>query len=321
MAAFFTRQIFSGILVCQYYGYQERGVMSIILCSTGAGTRYSSRGTDPHTILGYGHQLGVDLELLLDRSWIHDLEAVVALLRVSDLHFPVIHAQKEIGPALGSANPEEQAQALHWLDANCQLGGKLGARLVVLHLWGMPHSDAHLERNLRMWSACIDTAECHNLALAVETIPCRQSDPLSNVLRAVERDGRCRVALDTEFLAKHQQIETVFTTDWLWREPLVRHIHIKDYDGEGCSADGRRRYLQPGEGKINFERFFAGLSWCGFTGTISLEAPALSSDGLADVRRLQESIEVRLGSLEKSITKQFAIRGRHSISHFLYVEI
>src|SRR5579875_1300709 len=85
---------------------QGRGIMShsVVLCSTGAGTWYSSRGTDPCTILTYGHQLGVDLELLVDRSWCERLEEVVALFKRSGLRFPVIHAQKEIGPSLGSAS-------------------------------------------------------------------------------------------------------------------------------------------------------------------------------------------------------------------------
>jgi sugar phosphate isomerase/epimerase len=110
------------------------------------------------------------------------------------------------------------------------------------------------------------------------------------VHRAVQRDGRSRIALDTEFLAKHQQIETVFTTDWLWQKPLVRHAHIKDYDGEGFSADGRRRYLHPGEGGIDFARFFAGLKQHNFPGTISLEAPAIDQGGHVDLARLRASL-------------------------------
>lgn len=261
-----------------------------VLCSTGAGTQYSSRGTDAHTILAYGHQLGVDLELLLDRSWIEQLEAVVTLLRTSGLHFPVIHAQKEIGPFLGSASADEQVQALAWLNANCHLGSALGAHLVILHLWGLPTADAHLERNLRVLSSCIDCAERYGLELAVESIPCTTADPLSNIRRAIQQDARCQIALDTEFLALHGQLEAVFEQDWLWQAQRVRHVHIKDYDGCLTSSDGRRRYLHPGEGQIDFSRFFAGLSRRGFKGNLSLEAPALSRDQLADVHRLKESI-------------------------------
>ena len=189
---------------------------------------------------------------------------------------------------------------------NCWLGSRIGTRVLVLHLWGWPELDNNLDNNLERLRECIDIAARHGIELAIETIPCRRSDPLSNVHRAVQRDGRSRIALDTEFLAKHQQIETVFlehsiatggeqietvfTTDWLWQKSLVRHAHIKDYDGEGFSPDGRRRYLHPGEGGIDFARFFAGLKQHNFAGTISLEAPAIDQGGHVDLARLRASL-------------------------------
>ncbi|HZU03411.1 MAG TPA: sugar phosphate isomerase/epimerase family protein [Ktedonobacteraceae bacterium] len=264
---------------------------SVVLCSTGAGTWYSSRGTDPCTILTYGHQLGVDLEPLVDRSWCERLEEVVALFNRSGLRFPVIHTQKEIGPALGSASMEERVQALSWLDTNCQLGARLGAHLVVLHLWGLPTGDTHLERNLGMLRACIDCAERYGLDLAVESIPCTVGDPLSNLHRACQQDARCQIALDTEFLALHHQVEAVFASDWLWRgEQRVRHIHIKDFDGQMLSPDGHRRYLHPGQGHIDFLQFFSDLRQRNFAGSVSLEAIAVTRDQQVDVHRLTTSL-------------------------------
>jgi sugar phosphate isomerase/epimerase len=261
-----------------------------LLCSTGAFSRFPDY-TQYEAVLEYGPQLDVDgLELMFYPGWYANLEQIAANLCGSGLKFPVVHSEKNIGVALGKAQAEEREQGVRWLADNCWLGSRIGARVLVLHLWGWPELDDALDNNLERLHACIDIAARYEIELAIETIPCRQSDPLSNVLRAIERDGRSRVALDTEFLAKHQQIETAFTTDWLWREPLVRHAHIKDYDGEGFSADGRRRYLHPGEGEINFERFFAGLKRCGFAGTISLEAPAIDQKGHADIGKLRASL-------------------------------
>jgi sugar phosphate isomerase/epimerase len=135
-----------------------------------------------------------------------------------------------------------------------------------------------------MLSTCIDIVEHYGLELAVETIPCQVADPLRNIYRAIEWDERTLVALDTEFLAWHGQVEAVFQRDWLWETQRVRHIHIKDYDGHPTTPDGHRRYLHPGQGQIDFPRFFSGLQQRNFTGYLSLEAPV-------DIRRLKESLQ------------------------------
>jgi hypothetical protein len=77
---------------------------------------------------------------LIDRSWINDVEEIATILKTASLHIPVIHAQKEIGPALGNLCVKEQEQALSWLDANCHLGSLLEAHLVVFAFMGLAYS-------------------------------------------------------------------------------------------------------------------------------------------------------------------------------------
>lgn len=171
--------------------------------------------------------------------------------------------------------------------------------MLVLHLWGMPESDNYLERNLELLGACITLAADAGMVLAVETIPCDLADPLTNVRRAIARDERTQVALDTEFLAYHGQLEEVLAADWLWQSERVSHVHIKDYDGQMTDADQHRRYLHPGEGKIDFVAFFAGLARRGFAGNISLEATAIGPALMVDLPRLQSG----LGNLRKLVAQ------------------
>src|ERR1051326_2181584 len=169
-----------------------------LLCSIGTFMR-EPHLTDHRTILRYGPMLDVDgLEVLFAHNWYRDIERIAADLLPSGLRFPVVHAEKSIGPAMGSAEVEEQALGLERLAINCRFGARLGARLLVLHLWGRPGSDEHFERNLEMLDACLAIAASSGLELAVEAIPCDYSDPLSNVRRAMEQDRRCLAALDTE---------------------------------------------------------------------------------------------------------------------------
>jgi len=191
---------------------------------------------------------------------------------------------------LGSDQPEVRALGLQRLRENCRLGGMLGATLLILHLWGLPGSDEHLDRNLDALTACLGIAADEGLTVAMETIPCVRADPLGNVRRALDRDARCLVALDTEFLALHQQLEPALIAPWLWEPASVAHMHVKDYDGRMASADGRRRYLHPGDGHIDFVSVFGALSEHAFSGFVSLEAAAVDRTGVVDMGRIQASI-------------------------------
>jgi sugar phosphate isomerase/epimerase len=261
-----------------------------LLCSTGAFNRYPGY-TFYRDVLEYGPQLAADgLELMFYTSWYPEVERIATDLRRSKLSFPAVHAEKNIGMGLGHADPADREQALRNFQVNCYLGHEIGARVIILHLWGWPELDDHLEYNLALLNQFMDTAAQYDLEVAIETIPCRQSTPLENVHRAVKRDGRSRVALDTEFLALHGQITEIFDTPWLWQEERIRHIHIKDFNGQGLSVNGKRQYLHPGEGVVDFQVFFTNLQRKGYQGNISLESPVLNSEGHINLPKLQQSL-------------------------------
>jgi sugar phosphate isomerase/epimerase len=262
-----------------------------LLCSTGAFGRYPTL-IDHKDIAKYAPPLPVaGLEVMYYPEWTPQIEQIARDLLATGLHFPALHVEKNAGPALISENTDERAQGREWLKASCRLGELIGARVAVFHLWGQPGSDEHIERNLAILSECLDIAEMHGLELAVETVPCTQSTPLEIVRRVIEQDDRCRIALDTEFLAIHGQVEAALEADWLWNANRVRHIHLKDYDGQQYTADGYRRYLHPGEGRLDFAHFFAHLKQRNFNGNLSLEASVVNPDGSRDTQKLQSTLE------------------------------
>nr|BBH87834.1 hypothetical protein KTC_25850 [Thermosporothrix sp. COM3] len=260
-----------------------------VLCSTGAFTRTS----DPlshEAIVRYGPTLDADgLEVIFYPRWYQDIQRVARFLRSSALVFPVLHAEKSIGDCFGSSDTSEREMGVQRFEQNCLFAQLLGVRTVVLHLWEMPFSDRQLELNLWLLPRCLDLAEQYGLALAIETIPCTYADPLTNVKRVVDHDPRAAVALDTEFLAWHHQLDAVFSASWLWRTKLVCHVHLKDYASH-LSAKEVRQYLHPGEGQIDFRRFMQQLREAGFDGALSLEARAIDQRNEVEVARLQRSL-------------------------------
>jgi sugar phosphate isomerase/epimerase len=262
-------------------------VSPTILCSTGIITR-SPDQTDHKAILEHASALGATaLELAVYEQWYGHLDEVVQDLGSSGLSFPVVHADKAIGAGLGSDDPDEAEESLRLLETNCRLAAALKASTVVVHLWELPTADRAIDRNLEHLSACLDTAEAYRLALAFETIPGFHATPLSNLKLALERDSRSLVTLDTEFLGFHGEVEESIAADWLWSDGRVRHVHLKDFDGRMRDGDVRR-YLLPGEGKLDLQRFLDGLRMRGYEGTITLEATARTPSGELDQERLAQ---------------------------------
>ena len=263
-----------------------------VLCSSGVFSRTPGR-TDLDAVAEFGPRLdAAGLELLLYPDWRQDAEGAVARLTATGLRFPAVHAEKAIGGAFSSDEAAQREAALRVFEQNCWLAQRIGAAQLVLHLWELPDSDRRIERNLGALPRCLDLAEQHGLQLTIETVPSAVADPLSIVQRAIAHDGRCGVTLDTEFLAHHGQLEAALAAPWLWRDGRVRHLQIKDYDGALRDAAGRRRYLQPGEGRIDFIYLFEVLREWEFSGTVSLEAAAVDGDGRVDLARIDRSLKL-----------------------------
>jgi len=263
-----------------------------LLCSTGTFSRFPDL-TDYRSVLTYGPELEVDgFELMFYPDWSTEIEQIATELLKSHIRFPAIHAEKGIVQALLSLYPGEREQGWRWMKASCQMGKALGANLLIFHLWGLPDSDKEIEQNLRFLNDCMKIAADCSLKLVVETIPCKYHDPLSNIYRAVEQEPEILVALDTEFLAMHNQLESALEADWLWQYNRVCHIHIKDYDGNVYSTDNYRRYLHPGEGNINFPKFFEALKLHSFCGYISLETSVVNHNGTRDIDKLKKSLSM-----------------------------
>jgi sugar phosphate isomerase/epimerase len=260
--------------------HQSRDGVIRGLASTGLVNRFPDAA--PHeAIIEWLPRLDVDgLELGIGRVW--DLARVEHDLGSAGLRFATAHLDKRIGAEL----LDDPQAALAQLRGNCGLAAALGATIVVLHLWELPIGDRRLDENLALLPACLDVAEAAGVTLAIETIPCSVGTPLDNVRRALERDERCRVTLDTEFLARHDQLGDSLADDALWER--VVHVHVKDYGGSLRDRDGTRRYLIPGEGQIDFEQVFGALRGRAYEGALTLEVSAVTAEGQVDEDRFRQ---------------------------------
>lgn len=269
-----------------------RGLRVLILCSSGVffhrsrdGALVVPEGPDVEAITSYGARLPADgIEVLVTRRMTGRLANVAESLTRSGLTFPVVHGPKRVGAAL----PAEEAVAQ--LAESAWFAAEMGASVLVLHLWDLPDGDTRFEERLEALVLALDVVGDYGVELAVETIPCLRATPLRNIERVLEHDARACVALDTEFLALHGELESALAADWLWRDGHVRHVHVKDFADDLLDSAGLRRYLLPGEGTIDFGEVFETLERRHFTGAVSLEAGAYRADGTPDLDVLSEAL-------------------------------
>jgi len=265
--------------------------MPRLLCSTGAISRGPDATSEARVEL-FGGQLHADgIEVMIYESWYGKLDDIAHHFRALDLAMPVTHAEKSIGPDFVAPDPTIRDRAFRRFDDNCRFTTAIGADRVVLHLWGLPDSDALIEHQLAVLPALLDCADAHGVMLAVEAIPCVVSDPLTVVRRVRERDSRARIAFDTEFLAMHDQLESVFEADWLWDADAVVHVHVKDYNGTLVDETDRRHYLHPGRGAIPFDAWFGKLARRRYASAISLESPVVGPTGRVSIDVANASLD------------------------------
>src|SRR5260370_7461283 len=92
-----------------------------LLCSTGTFSRFPDL-TGYQAILTYGPELEVDgFELMFYPDWTSEIEQIAAGLARSGFHFPAIHAEKGIAPALSSSQAHERHQASQCTTPTCHL--------------------------------------------------------------------------------------------------------------------------------------------------------------------------------------------------------
>jgi len=251
----------------------------VILCSSGV--LFEADRPHVESILRMGPDVDADgLEVLVVRDMIDALDEAADKLNASGLSFPAVHAPK----LAGSLMPGDEG--VRQVVGSARFARAIGARVVVLHLLDLPESDNKFDERLEVATLVADIAADEGVDFAIETIPCLQSTPIANIERVLEHEPRLSVALDTEFLAYHDEIGAALRAGIL---DHVVHIHIKDFTGSLVDENGRRRYHAPGEGDIDFPAFFAALEQYNYTGAVSIES-ALRREGQRDVDYVNRSL-------------------------------
>ncbi len=227
------------------------------------------------------------LELMMLTHYYENASALTEAVLSSGVPSPVIHCEKEIGTMLSdsagyrAAGETEASQKLYedaakLFKKNCEIGETVGARRMVLHLWGGWKSDSNVEYNIERIENLSAIADEYGIRLLAENVPSNTADPRTNWHKLLPHLLNGGFIFDTRFGKLHEQIEEILSDTAL--NARIEHIHISDFAGTYRDFAALRPILHPGEGSVDFARVAALLDAFGYSGTITLESPVMEGE-------------------------------------------
>ncbi len=271
-----------------------------VLCSTGALiTRFNGR--DPGLLRGFFPHIEADgLEFMIYPSWDGRLFEQVAKVerfkREQNVNIPVLHADKSIGELLSRGADDEIREAGERFKNNCIIAERLGAELMVLHLWGGPASDRHIDRNINELGEYMRAAEKHGVLLTVENVICGGKTPLVHLNSIMDAYPDAAFTIDTKMAEFHLELPQTLACERLW-DGRVKHLHVNDYGG-GLRDFNDLKVRHIGEGHVDFDSFFKAVKARNYEGWATVESTSVRPDGTVDFIKLNRSLNAVRAGLE-----------------------
>lgn len=234
---------------------------------------------DPHAVESLLSDVDTDhFELFLFSHW--NKEEIAHLF--SGYPFFSIHGSKQLSFVL-EENTEKGAALLR---EDIILAHKVEASTIVLHCYNSLNVTPDLDRVVHTLDATLKFAEEHSVLMSLELIP---HITISIPKLASFFDSKLAkplFTLDLEYTSKFECLHEI-----LIHISKVNNIHVRDYDGNWI-VNGKRRYLKPLDGNLNFDAIFSALSQSGYEDTYTLEAPHKSVEEVnASMRWLKTSLK------------------------------
>jgi sugar phosphate isomerase/epimerase len=267
--------------------------MNKILCSTGTfiGT---VNDFDYKLIPEYSGKLNCDgFEMMIEPFWdtAEQLGEIADYLARFNLNFETLHADKSTGDLISRNESGDLDEALRRFELNCGTAEKIGAKLIVLHLWGGRASDKNIDFNIKVFADLLEIAYKYNVTITVENVVCNQRNALGHLCRLYEIYGdNAKFIIDVRHAEFHKNLKETCETEYLWKNVL--HTHISDYKGGYMDWTKLRPVLRPGTGDVDFTYFFEFLKKIKYKGSFALEAGARNTDRTAvDFEKINESLD------------------------------
>ncbi|MBU7032155.1 MAG: sugar phosphate isomerase/epimerase [Theionarchaea archaeon] len=168
---------------------------------------------------------------------------------------------------------EDARKGRELLSADIRLAHQVEAETLVLHSYNSLNKTPDLHRVVTTLMEVNPSARDHGVALSLELIPhISLLIPDLAFYLDTHLDSSFSLTMDLEYTSKFDCLREV-----LQYSPRINNVHVRDYDGEWV-VDGRRKYLKPLDGNLDFDSIFSEILQAGYVSTFTLEAPHASVD-------------------------------------------
>ncbi|MCL1794617.1 MAG: sugar phosphate isomerase/epimerase [Oscillospiraceae bacterium] len=265
-----------------------------ILCSTG--TIIGRLNDFDYTLIPkYAESIDCDgYEFMTEPFWNDEekTDKIASFLAPFRINFETLHMDKYIGDKISQNNPGDMEEARRIFELDCRLAASLGAKLLVLHLWGGHASDKNMGENIKAYAGLLETAGKYNLTLTVENVVCNTYNALAHMEKLYETyKSAMKFTIDVRHAEFHKMVKATCEARFLWDNGLVPHFHIADYKGGYMDWSKLRPVLPPGEGEIDFSHLSGFLKRTNYKGSFTLEASGAMKETGMDFEKLNRCLE------------------------------
>ena len=118
----------------------------------------------------------------------------------------------------------------------------------------------------------------YNLTLTIENVVCKIYKPLDLLKRLWKLySDNVKFTIDVRHAEFHKTLIETCESDFLWKNNLVRHIHISDYAGGYMEW---KKFVNNDTpitfGNVDFDYFFTFLKSINYTGSLTIENKMIS---------------------------------------------
>lgn len=227
----------------------------LISCSTSC-----IPGRDPEPVESLLHTVDTDwFELFLFNHW--NKKEVARIF--AGYPFFSVHGSKYFCFTL----EEDKHKGEMLLKEDITLAYKVEASTLVLHSYNSLNETPNLSRVVKTLLSLQKVAEEYSISMSLELIPhIRISIPeLASFFDShLEKPF---FTIDLEYTSKYECLDALLP--YVTR---INNVHVRDYDGHWI-ANGKRRYLKPMDGNLNFDAIFSRIVNSGYNSAYTLEAP------------------------------------------------
>jgi len=204
-------------------------------------------------------------ELIIYKSILSELGSLKDSFMDFDNTICSIHAPKPVQIML--SNPQFQSNALRLLERSVDITSDLGATIMVIHAWDGRYRQLPMEHIKATMRSLVTYARDRGITVSIEALPSRCRHPIDLTQELLGCCDEITFTLDFEYAAAYNMFDGLIEM-----ADRMSNVHLRDFNGKWI-VDGRRSYLRPGRGDLDFKDLISKIRAAGYDSNYTFEAP------------------------------------------------